>query len=110
MKLAKKDIPVAAVWYHDKEAKMYGTKFLKGLITNLEKGDVENAIKLDILNLMSPEPDEPLLELTENAKTVFQSICQKQDPDCLPFPLSCMNRKEKISWITKEIMREQNRK
>ena len=40
MKLAKKDIPVAAVWYHDKEAKMYGTKFLKGLITNLEKADV----------------------------------------------------------------------
>ena len=50
MKLAKKDIPVAAVWYHDKEAKMYGTKFLKGLITNLEKADVENAIKLSRIN------------------------------------------------------------
>ena len=113
MKLAKKDIPVAAVWYHEKEAKIYGTKFLKGLITNLEKVDLENAIKLDILNLVSPEPDEPLLELDENvpdkmrAKTVFQSICQKHVPDCLPFPLSCMNRKEKISWITKEILREQ---
>ena len=65
MKLAKKDIPVAAVWFHDSDTKMYGTKNLKNLMTNLEKDDVDNAIKLDMLNLVSPEPDEPLLEIND---------------------------------------------
>ena len=44
------------------------------------------------------------------AKQVFQTFSHNQLPGQLPYPLSCMNRKEKITWITKEILRDQREK
>ena len=100
IKMAKKDIPVVAVWFNENDSQIYGTRYLKNLISLIEKVDVENAIKLDLLNLASPDPDEPMLEIEENipdrsrAKTVYKDISQKSNPDLLPYPLSCMNRSE----------------
>ena len=112
LKMARMDIPVVAVWFNENKSQVQGTKHLKNMISNIEKVEVENAIKLDFLNLVSPETNESLLETDVNpeqnqAKSMFQNICQKQKPDFLPFPLSCMNKREKISWVTGEILREQ---
>ena len=114
LKLVKLDTPVVAVWYHENDLKTFGSKHLKEFISSLDQAALSNAIKSDVLNLGSPEPDEPLNEMTEGsipekikAKQIFQQFCSEKDPEKLPFPLSCLNRKEKIAWLTREILQDQ---
>ena len=113
LKLLKHNIPVFAFWFTENEIKQYGTKNLKELIGNVDKLSIDSAVKLDVLNLTSPEPDEPLLTLDENipvrirAKQFCQPSNPSNEPDVLPFPLNSMNRKQKITWITKQILQEQ---
>ena len=111
MKLAKHGIPVAAIWFKDNEVKKYGSKFVKNILTNLDTEVVDNAIKEDMMNLVASEPDEPLFDLTNDdlpekvrAKQVFRDLSCSQLPEELPLPLSCMNKKEKIIWLTKTIL------
>ena len=117
LKLVKHDVPVVALWYDENDVKMYGTKYLKNFLTNLDQKAIETAIKEDVLNLSSMEPNEPLIDMTEEnlperirAKQAFQQFCSNKTPDELPFPLSCLNKKEKISWLTKEILHQQRAK
>ena len=114
MKLAKYDLPIVALWYTDNDIKMYGTKHLKNFFSKLDQTVIDNAIKEDVLNLGSLQPDEPLLSMTEEnvpekvrAKQVFQNFYSGKLPDELPFPLSCMNKKQKIIWLTKQMLQEQ---
>ena len=106
VRLSKHKIPIYAVWYADNKQKEYGTKHLKNLMGNMDK-DV--ACKADILNMASQEPDEPLCDIDPEAiqEQEFRSSRAAEDPALLPFPLRCMNKSEKITWITKEILREQ---
>ena len=74
--------------------------------------DKDNAIKADIFNMTAQHPDEPLYAVVPDAISSMQ-FCQApkpaEDPAFLPFPLQCMNRKEKIGWVTREMLREQQR-
>ena len=119
MKMAKMGIPVAAFWYNQNKTQIYGSKNLKNLLTQMDEATINDAIKLDVFNLSSSDVDEPLLHNIEDdtpdvmntrAQSSFQNISQKENPDFLPFPLSCMNRVEKTQWITKEILRDQQNK
>ena len=67
------------------------------------------SIKTDILNMVSQEPDDPLCDIDPEAiqEQQFQSSRAAEDPALLPFPFRCMNKSEKITWITKEILRGQ---
>ena len=114
LRMAKMNMPVAAVWLHEDKPQVYGTRHLKRLLCDIEQVDVDNAIKLDVLNLSSPDPDEPLLKDQNDAPdhnvAQFRNSSEStSSPDLLPFPLSCMNRKEKFIWMTKEILRDQRR-
>ena len=116
LKRLKHNIPVFAFWFTENEIKQYGTKTLKELIGNVDKLSIDSAVKLDVLNLTSPEPDEPLLTLDENipvrirAKQFCQPSNPSNEPGVLPFPLNSMNKKQKITWITKQILQEQRNK
>ena len=113
LKLARHDVPIVAIWYHENIVQTHGTKHLKELVLKLEQ-EAEKAIKEDIFNFASPQPDEPLLDVNEanlpekvQAKQIFQEFYHDKEPDRLTFPLSCMNKKEKIAWLTKQILQEQ---
>ena len=119
MKMAKLGIPVVAFWYNENKTQIHGTKYLKNLIKQMDEAAINDAIKLDVFNLSSSDVDEALLHPTDDdtvdvinvkAKSVFQNIVHKESPDFLPFPLSCMNKQEKMRWITKEMLREQQNK
>ena len=116
LKLVKLDVPIFTLWYTENEVHKYGTKHLMDLVGNIDKISIDTAVKQDVLNMTSPEPDEPLLTDDENvpeiirAKQFFQKFSTNKEPDLLPFPLTCMNKKEKISWITKQILQEQREK
>ena len=118
LKLAKIGMPVASIWLHENEPQVHGTRYLKGLLSNIEQEEVDSAIKLDVMNLASPEPDEPLLDIESDApeynlaKSIFKNSSPNSGPapDLLPLPLSCMNQREKYTWITKEILKEQQNK
>ena len=115
IKLLKHNVPVCAVWYKDNEVKNCGSKNLKNVIQLIDRESMDTAVKGDVLNLASQESDEPLLEnenLPENIrqKQFCQSVNTTDEPDLLPFPLPCMNKKEKTAWITKQILREQCKK
>ena len=115
IKLLKHNVPVCAVWYKDNEVKNCGSKNLKNVIQLIDKESMDTAVKGDVLNLASQESDEPLLEnenLPENIrqKQFCQSVNTTDEPDLLPFPLPCMNKKEKTAWIMKQILREQCKK
>ena len=94
----------------------YGRENLKELIRKVDKLSINSSVKLDVLNLTSPEPDEPLLTLDENipvrirAKQFCQPSNPSNEPGVLPFPLNIMNKKQKITWITKQILQEQRNK
>ena len=114
LKLARHDVPIVAIWYQENSVQIHGTKHMKEFILNLVQGDLEKAIKEDIFNFASPEPDEPLLDVTDEnvpekvqAKQLLQKFYHGKEPDKLPFPVSCMNKKEKITWVTKQILQEQ---
>ena len=58
-------MPIVAILYQENSVQTHGTKHIKEFISKLVQGDLEKAIKEDIFNFASPEPDEPLLDVTE---------------------------------------------
>ena len=62
LKLVKHDIPVCAHWYTENEVKTYGTKHVKELIVNIDKISLDTALKKDVFNLTSPEPEECFMQ------------------------------------------------
>ena len=115
LKLSKHDVPVVAVWYHENNIKVEGSKHLKQFVSSLNEGDLATAIKADVFNFASQESDEPVIGAEDNtdiaelvqAKQIFSQFYEGKDPDRLPYPLACMNKKEKIVWLTKEMLQEQ---
>ena len=117
LKLARLDVPIVSVWYHENNVQVHGTKHLKDFIDKLDQEALKTAIKEDVFNFGSLEPNEPLLAVSEEniperikARQIFQQFYKEKEPEKLPFPLSCMNKKEKITWITKQILQEQREK
>ena len=115
LKLVKHGMPITALWYYENEVKTYGSKHLKEFTDAIDKAAIDKAIKEDVFHFASPAVTE-LVETEESipekvkAKQVFQQFYSNKEPDELPFPLSCMNKKEKITWLTKQILQEQREK
>ena len=116
LKLSRHGVPVLAVWYQQNRIRTQGTKHLKEYFTELDSEAIDKAMEKDIHNFVSPETDEHVIgeNIPEKlqAKQIFEKICQdevqdQQHPDILPFPLSCMSKKEKITWLTRQMLKEQ---
>ena len=112
LKLEKLNVlAVLAVFYVENDVKTFGTMHMKDLFSQFEQKVELTAIKKDILNVTSSNPVDPNAEINlpkkVKAKQIFQQFFSQKEPDKLPLPLSCMNRKEKIVWLTKRILDEQ---
>ena len=75
---------------------------------------MELAIKNDVLNLATDQVNDDLIEMTDpeipqrvKAKQALQQMCCDRVPEVLPLPLSCMNKKQKIIWVTREMLHQQ---
>ena len=76
-------------------------QFLK----QLKQDDIETAIKEDIFNFaLDVNTESPMDTDADNQREQLSP----SSPIKLPFPLSVMNRKQKIVWLAKEILRERN--
>ena len=63
LKLLKKNVPVAAVWYQGGEVKHFGSTNLAKLLQSLDSASLRETMELDEQNLKSG--DEPLLSSGE---------------------------------------------
>ena len=72
--------------------------------------EIVNAIKADVINLQNPSND-PFLVNIDEAHAVRNILLERQEvdtiPELLPYPLMALNKKEKMTYITKEILKEQ---
>ena len=114
IKLAKLQVPVVAVWFDDESIQTHGTKHLKDFINNANQEELVKAMKKDLLKFSDAENAEPLIQfdtssVSEKQKTkqILKDFLQEKTIEKLPVPLSCMGKKEKITWLTKQILRDQ---
>ena len=112
LKLAKLRVPVSAVWFLEENMRITGTPNLEAYLSQLDQDSLAKAVKEDMKNFAKSDNDEHILvELipeTVQAKQIFKKLLPvSRDMDRLPFPLSMMNRREKVHWLTNEIHREQ---
>ena len=112
LKLAKLRVPVSAVWFLEENMRITGTPNLEAYLYKLDQDSLAKAVKEDMKNFAESDNDEHILvELipeTVQAKQIFKKLLPvSRDMDRLPFPLSMMNRREKVHWLTNEIHREQ---
>ena len=98
LKLSKFNIPVAAVWYHENTIQVEGTEALKKLLDDMKDGALERAVKEDVLQFSAPEPADPPCDVPVDIPVREQAfnLLTATEPEKLPFPLSCMNKKEKL--------------
>ena len=108
-KLKELNTPVAPVLYQDNNTIVEGTKYLKELLTGIKKEDIETAIKKDIFSVNDEQEVTEQNEVEEDitARVKAAQLRHGKQPDMLHCPLSAMNRKEKISWLTKQMLQEQ---
>ena len=104
-KLGQMMTPVAVLWYENNSINVEGTEKLKQFLKQLKKDDIETAIKEDIFHFAVDVNAESPMDTDADNQMEQQS---PSSPIKLPFPLSVMNRKQKIVWLAKEILREQN--
>ena len=114
IKLAKLQVPVVAVWFDDDSIQTHGTKHLKDFINNANQEELVKAMKEDLLKFSDAENAEPLIQFDtssvnekQKAKQILKDFLQEKTIEKLPVPLSCMGKKEKITWLTKQILRDQ---
>ena len=107
-KLGKMMIPVAVLWYEDNSINVEGTEKLKQFLRQLKNDDIERAIKEEILNFAGNVNEESPMDTNVNVSDSQREQLSPSSPIKLPFPLSVMNRKQKMGWLAKEILREQN--
>ena len=107
-KLGKMMIPVAVLWYEDNSINVEGTEKLKQFLRQLKNDDIERAIKEEIFNFAGNVNAESPMDTNVNVSDSQREQLSPFSPIKLPFPLSVMNRKQKMGWLAKEIFREQN--
>ena len=110
IKLAEHKVPVSAVIFSMNEVRTEGTLNLKNVVNTLDKNEINDAIKADVINLQNPSNDPVLVDIDES-HAVRNILFERQEveniPELLPFPLMALNKKEKMTYITKEILKEQ---
>ena len=109
LKLEKFKIPVAAIWYHENQVQVEGTESLKNVLDEMKHGELEKAIKEDMFKFAASEPTESSLVVPDEIpiRTQAHNLSFAREPERLPYPLSAMNKKDKITWLVKEIRQEQ---
>ena len=112
LKLESFRIPVAAVWYHESQVQVEGTESLKKVLDEMKHGDLEKAVKEDMLKFAASEPAETSVDVPDDVaiRTHAQNLSLAREPERLPYPLSEMNKKDKITWLVKEIRQEQRQR
>ena len=87
------------------DVKLHGKQF----IDNLDKESMKIACKKDSVDFGNSENvlDEGNETIPARAEQAYQEVYSGAKIEMLPYPISCMNKKEKVAWLTKEILREQ---
>ena len=109
LKVLKRNIPVAVVWYQRGQVRKIGSQNLAKWMETLDETLLERAMVCDEESLI--KGDEPLVcgnnEEEILATHLLQDI-QKIELKQLPFPLSLMNKKEKAKYLS-DLIQEENR-
>merc|ERR1712129_306121 len=107
LRMLRKNVPIAAVWYHKGQMKIVGSKHLGNLFESLDKTELEQTMILDEESLSCGL--DPLWSLfndenTSNERALASYFLQeklaKTELKRLPYPVSLMSRKEKIKYIS----------
>ena len=116
LKLLKRNIPIAIVWYQGGEVRKIGSQNLAKWMENLDKSILEKAMELDVESLING--DEPLVFGNDEdeaydkiiATNLLQTNIVKLEVKLLPFPLSLMSKKEKTKYLSEHIWQEHREK
>ena len=111
-KLLKQNVPIAVIWYQAGEIKHFGSTNLIKCLESLDTMYIKQMMELDEENLINGE--EPVLNVGEEevpakvmATNLLKSrVVRNKELDRLPFPLSLMSKKEKITYITLHFNKE----
>jgi len=114
LKVLKRNIPVAVVWYQRGQVRKIGSQNLAKWMETLDETLLERAMVCDEESLING--DEPLvcgkIEVEVLATNLLQDIqkSQKIELKPLPFPLSLMSKKEKAKYLSDPIQEENREK
>merc|ERR1712086_731498 len=124
LKVLKRNIPVALVWYQRGSVRKIGSQNLAKWMESLDQSLLHNAMESDLESLING--DEPLVidndedEASDKllveqgdkllATKLLHNEMTKADIPRLPFPLSLMNKKEKVRYVSHQIWEEHRAK
>jgi len=109
LKVLKRNVPAGIIWYQGGKVRTLGTQNLVKWVENQDKETLEKVIELDQQSLING--DEPLMcddDVSDEtlAATLLQDQMASLDISRLPYPLSLMNKKEKVKYIATHIYDE----
>ena len=106
LKLLKKNVPVAAVWYQGGQLRKLGSQNLAKWLESLDESVLLNAMDSDEESLQNG--DEPLVCNDDEDETCEKIMASHRQTELkrLPCPLSLMSKREKVKYISDEIYNE----
>ena len=118
LNLVRQTIPLLALYTYRGDLKVIGTSKVSEWFERLDedkKEDLKNSITSDIANISSNT--EPLLsypesmsdrDRTASISRVLDVNCRQSALPLLPFPLSLMNKRQKIKYLSEYMANEAN--
>jgi len=111
LRIMKRNIPIAVLWYQKGQVRKFGPQNLVKWLESQDKTSMEDAMKSDLESLI--DGDEPLVSGTDDYNDSERILAQNlvrgghtMQLKRLPVPLSLMNKKEKIKYLSDQIHQE----